>query len=777
MPARHSPRNRKRFRHIAPIVELLERRTLLAYTAVVDQLNQTVTFTGDAAGDVLTFDVDGQGRLRHNRFTASDPGFASNIDLDSTLGGVQSSNQGGFVVVNAGGGDDTINIGTPSVPVSVFETVLFALDGEGGSDTLNLDDTANPLGSEGTPAELTSTSFEGVFLNYSNFEDLIISGGPGVDQVNVQSTADGTRTRLQGGGGNDSATVFATGNAELVLDGQAGDDTATILLGNLVGPVTVVDYGGTFTGTDGADTIVLTDTQVTSGGQTIDLTATNVTPTLTGGEGDDSLDASAATRPAVLVGGDGSDTITGGSQDDSITGGDGDDELTGGAGDDTFEFADGWGTDTVESDATTDQDVMDFSAVTTDLTITLASVTVGDNFGNSANHAGDRIEQVIAGSGNDSVFCTAATGKLIVQLLGGADTVDCTDSPVGLNIDGGEGNDTVTGTGQDDILIGGDGDDELTGGAGMDALVGGPGSDTLTDADPDTTFDDGGPGCDTINGNADPPGCEFSGAEFSMDDFVVSEASKTATITVTIPGGADGPGTVSYTVNAGTATAGTDYTPRNGTLAFAAGQTTQTFTVAMRKDKIDEADETINLALTGTTGPIGLGARSAATLTIQDDDATPTLRFTKPTIKARESTGSAAVSVSLSAASGRQVMVNITSQGGTALDGPDYTGSESAGPFATIVFLPGERTQVVQIPIINDPDVETPESFTVQLSNAVNATLPATPTTATVNITSDDKPARSAVRSVMADAVTPAHRKRVALFELLIDELLARRLV
>jgi Ca2+-binding RTX toxin-like protein len=775
MPASRPSRARKQLRQISPVVERLEQRTLLAYTAVVDQLNQTVTFTGDAAGDVLTFDVDGQGRLRHNRFTAGDPGFASNIDLDSTLGGVQSSNQGGLVVVNAGGGDDTINIGTPSVPVSVFETVLFGLDGEGDSDTLNLDDTANPLGSEGTPAELTGTTFEGIFLSYANFENLTISGGPGVDQVNVQSTADGTTTRLQGGGGNDSATVFATGNAELILDGQAGDDTATILLGNLVGPVTVVDYGGTFTGTDGDDTITLTDTQLTSGGQTIDLTDSNVTPTVTGGVGADTIDASTATRAAVLDGGEGSDSITGGSQDDTVIGGDGDDALDGGAGDDTFRFADGWGTDSVESDSTTDQDVMDFSGVTTDLTITLASITVGDNFGNSASHAGDRVEQLIAGTGSDSIFCTAATGKLIVQLLDGNDTVDCTDSPVGLNVDAGPGNDSLTGSGQDDILIGGDGDDALTGGDGDDALIGGPGSDTLTDADPGTTFDDDGPGCDTINGDDDPPGCEFSGAEFSMDNFVVGEASKTATITVTIPGGADGPGTVSYTVTAGTATAGTDYTPRNGSLAFAAGQTMQTFTVAMRKDKIDEADETINLALTGMTGPIGFGARIAATLTIQDDDATPTLRFTKPTIKARESAASAAVSVSLSAASGRLVMVDIASQSGTAVDGPDYTGSETAGPFPTIVFQPGQRTQVIQIPIINDPDVESAESFTVRLTSAVNAMLPSTPLTATVNITSDDKPARSAVRSVVVDA-SPSTRKRVALAAFLIDELLGGKL-
>jgi hypothetical protein len=127
------------------------------------------------------------------------------------------------------------------------------------------------------------------------------------------------------------------------------------------------------------------------------------------------------------------------------------------------------------------------------------------------------------------------------------------------------------------------------------------------------------------------------------------------------------------------------------------------------------------------------------------------------------------VTVSLSAASGRQVIVDLTTQSSSAVDGQDYTGSETGGPFPTIVFQPGQRAQVIQIPVINDPDVESVESFTVQLGNAVNALLPATP--ATVNITSDDKAARSAIRSVVA--AEPTHRKRVAPAAFLIDELFA----
>ncbi len=46
-------------------------------------------------------------------------------------------------------------------------------------------------------------------------------------------------------------------------------------------------------------------------------------------------------------------------------------------------------------------------------------------------------------------------------------------------IDGGEGNDQVSGSSGSDLLIGGEGDDSLTGGAGNDVLTGGAGADTF----------------------------------------------------------------------------------------------------------------------------------------------------------------------------------------------------------------------------------------------------------------------------------------------------------
>jgi Ca2+-binding RTX toxin-like protein len=79
-----------------------------------------------------------------------------------------------------------------------------------------------------------------------------------------------------------------------------------------------------------------------------------------------------------------------------------------------------------------------------------------------------------------------------------------------VNLPGGSGPDTVTGTAANDYLAGGAGNDSLDGGAGDDTLDGGAGNDTLNGgADSDTLNGDdgddsldGGAGSDTLTGGA-----------------------------------------------------------------------------------------------------------------------------------------------------------------------------------------------------------------------------------------------------------------------------------
>ena len=104
-----------------------------------------------------------------------------------------------------------------------------------------------------------------------------------------------------------------------------------------------------------------------------------------------------------------------------------------------------------------------------------------------------------------------------------------------------------------------------------------------------------------------------------------------ATFTVTLSAASAQTVTVQYATADGTATAGSDYTARSGTLTFAPGQTTQPILVPILGDLVDEPDETFRVVLSAPTG--ATLARAEAVGTIADDDdaaptATPTLTLT-----------------------------------------------------------------------------------------------------------------------------------------------------
>src|SRR3954454_12891270 len=117
---------------------------VLAFPAAADAAYTSVAgadgpvMTGDDASDVLTFDQSG-GLLRHNRFTAGDPGFNSDFDFDTVMLGDQTfSASVNKVTVNAGGGDDTVTVTVPTVVSSVIH-------GGAGDDTILTSDGADSL--------------------------------------------------------------------------------------------------------------------------------------------------------------------------------------------------------------------------------------------------------------------------------------------------------------------------------------------------------------------------------------------------------------------------------------------------------------------------------------------------------------------------------------------------------------------------------------------------------------------------------------------------------
>lgn len=108
--------------------------------------------------------------------------------------------------------------------------------------------------------------------------------------------------------------------------------------------------------------------------------------------------------------------------------------------------------------------------------------------------------------------------------------------------------------------------------------------------------------------------------QFSSSNYTVAENGITATITVTRVGGSFGTVGVDYASSDGTATAGIDYTAVIGSLSFADGVTSQSFSITILDDVDYEGDETLNLILSNPAGGAGSGSTSTSLLRIIEDD-------------------------------------------------------------------------------------------------------------------------------------------------------------
>jgi uncharacterized repeat protein (TIGR01451 family) len=108
--------------------------------------------------------------------------------------------------------------------------------------------------------------------------------------------------------------------------------------------------------------------------------------------------------------------------------------------------------------------------------------------------------------------------------------------------------------------------------------------------------------------------------QFKNTAFSVSESGPTATITVTRKGGTYGVVGISYATTNNTATSGSDYANTSGTISFAQGQTSKSFTIPILNDTSLEGAESLNLTLSNPTGGATLGQGRRAVLIITDND-------------------------------------------------------------------------------------------------------------------------------------------------------------
>ena len=228
----------------------------------------------------------------------------------------------------------------------------------------------------------------------------------------------------------------------------------------------------------------------------------------------------------------------------------------------------------------------------------------------------------------------------------------------------------------------------------------------------------------TIVDDDDPPQVQFTQAAYT-----VTEPAVTRSITVELSAPSALTITVAYAASNGTASSA-DYTPISGTLSFAPSTTSAAFNLTLLPDSLDETDETVVLSLSNAS-QAALGSLNPATLTIEDDDDPPQVRFAQAAYTVTESAVTRAITVELSTASALTITVDYATSSGSA-SSADYTPVSG-----TLTFAPGTTTAVFNVSLTPDSFDEADETVTLALSNAAQATL-GSPNPATLTIEDDD---------------------------------------
>ena len=508
---------------------------------------QTLAPVSYSGGSSTAYDTD---NFAANDTFSIDGGAAQTFDTLVIYNATITYADGSTAVITANVMQDTAG-NLYLVPETTYNTDQTALEAA-PIRSLTLDSVA------GATSNMTADRYAATYVTG-------VEGTTGNDSMGVGYTdADGDQITtgddlIYGGDGNDT------------IDGGAGNDSI---------------FGG-----DGNDSIIGgagNDSLVGGAGDDYFNEAEGGYDTIDGGEGYDTFDARGFTTGTLSIsfdnieeiygtnnndywnwaagdvlfhGGTGSSTINAGTGDDTLLGGAGNDLLRGGDGSDIFIFADGFGDDTiVGGTGGTNYDTLDFSAVTSPLTVvysgdgagTVTDTTYTVTFSEiehliltaqpdlvdaSADTAGT---EIAAGSGNDTI-----TGGAGNDVIWGGDDNDLIHGGGGDDhLSAGNGNDTVHGDVGNDSLWGGTGDDLIYGGTGDDYLEGEAGSNTL----------DGGDGSDTFSVSDGDTGTTIIGGEgvSDADTLLLRSTTSTSGVTVTFTG--DEAGTFSFDGTAGSGT-------------------------------------------------------------------------------------------------------------------------------------------------------------------------------------------------------------------------------
>ena len=278
----------------------------------------------------------------------------------------------------------------------------------------------------------------------TNVENL--KGGSGADTFYFEKNAKLAGT-IDGGGGLNTLDYTAT-RGIFGYKGYNGPVTIDVSNKSATGINSGADNGfsniGLIIGGKGGD--------IVTGGSGVDALEGGIGgDTITGCAGNDKLNGNDDNDK--LCGEDGVDELHGGEGDDQLDGGAGDDFLYGDAGDDTYGFSsDTWGADKISEDSGKGTDTLNFSEVTSGLTVVVrasngqedSGITVTNGDGNSVKGWSDtgaqigaqHIEVIVSGRGANSYGLHEGWGKelIIDDSKGSHGTLDLSGIPEGKSL-------------------------------------------------------------------------------------------------------------------------------------------------------------------------------------------------------------------------------------------------------------------------------------------------------------------------------------------------------
>jgi Ca2+-binding RTX toxin-like protein len=416
----------------------------------------------------------------------------------------------------------TRDVGNITMDINGVEQVNIAA--LGGADTLTVNDLSH-TGVTGVNLDLAGTPGSGT--GDGQADTVIVNGTAHSDTVQISGS--GTSYTVAGLPSLVAVQGSEGANDQLVVNTLGGNDTVTAA--GLPANVT----GLTVDGGDGNDTI-------------------------TGGDGND-----------MLIGGSGNDTLIGGRGNDVLFGGDGNDTFVWNPGDGSDVVEGQGGADTMQFNGSNANENMALSAngsrlrltrdvgnITMDIngveqvnvaalggadTLTVNDLsgtgvtgvnldlagTPGSSTGDgqadtvivNGTAAADSVK--ISGSGSTAVVAGLSASvkvtdsedlidSLQVNGLAGNDTIDASKLHTGviaLVLNGGDDDDTITGSAANDLIVGGRGNDMLFGGAGDDTFVWNPGD-----------------GSDVVEGQGGRDTLQFNGSNVSENISLSANGSR-----------------------------------------------------------------------------------------------------------------------------------------------------------------------------------------------------------------------------------------------------------